>query len=160
MSIWNLAYKIIIDRIKFIPILNYIDYKKENSIKLLEEKFEWKRYGGKHYESIFTRFFQGYLLPNKYSYDKRKVHLSNLIMSGQISRDDAIREIEKDPYPSEALLKEDKNFFLKKFNYSEDEFISIMKTKPRDPNEFKSYQGMIEKLKPMVLKIKEFAKGN
>ena len=58
INILNLAYKIIVKKIKYIPILNYIDYNKEKVIELLEKEFGWKRYGGKHYESIFTRFFQ------------------------------------------------------------------------------------------------------
>lgn len=158
IDIWNLAYKIIVKKIKYIPILNYIDYNKEKVIELLEKEFGWKRYGGKHYESIFTRFFQGYILLNKNNYDKRKDHFSNLIMSGQISRGDALHELSKHPYPNQELLKEDIKFFLKKFNYTKLEFETIMMTKPRKPSDFKSYEGIFKKLKPLVLKIKEYAK--
>jgi N-acetyl sugar amidotransferase len=158
ISIWNLAYKIIVKKIKFIPVLNYIDYNKEKAIKLLEKEFGWRRYGGKHYESIFTRFFQGYILPNKYNYDKRKVHFSNLIMSKQISRVEALNELNKDPYPSQELLKEDTEFFLKKFNFTKSEFEIIMNSKSREPSEFKSYEYLFKKLRPLVSKIKEFAK--
>ena len=149
-----------IKKIKHIPILNYIDFNKEEAIKLLEEKYQWKRYGGKHYESIFTRFFQGYLLPNKYNYDKRKAHLSTMIMSNQISREEALNELNQNPYPDQNLLKVDLAFFLKKFDFSQKEFESIMKEKPKDAKDFKSYESMFEKLKPLVLKIKEYAKGN
>lgn len=158
ISIWNLAYKIIVKKIKYIPILNYTDYDKEKAIKLLEKEFRWRRYGGKHYESIFTRFFQGYILPNKYNYDKRKVHLSNLIMSKQISRREALNELNKNPYPSQELLKEDIDFFFKKFNFTKSEFQTIMNSKSREPSEFKSYEGIFKKLKPLALKIKEYAK--
>jgi len=160
ISIWNLAYKIIVKKIKYIPILNYIDYDKEKAIKLLENKFGWRRYGGKHYESIFTRFYQGYILPNKYNYDKRKMHLSNLIMSKQISRREALNELNKDPYPNQELLKEDINFFLKKFNFTKSEFQIIMNIKPRETSKFKSYEGLFKKLKYLILKIKEYAKRN
>ena len=160
INIFNFAYKILIKKIKHIPILNYIDFNKEEAIKLLEEKYQWKRYGGKHYESIFTRFFQGYLLPNKYNYDKRKAHLSTMIMSNQISREEALNELNQNPYPDQNLLKEDLAFFLKKFDFSQKEFESIMKEKPKDAKDFKSYESMFEKLKPLVLKIKEYAKGN
>jgi N-acetyl sugar amidotransferase len=158
IDIWNLVYKIIVKKIKYIPILNYIDYNKEKVIELLEKEFGWKRYGGKHHESIFTRFFQGYILLNKNNYDKRKDHFSNLIMSGQISRGDALHELSKHPYPNQELLKEDIKFFLKKFNYTKLEFETIMMTKPRKPSDFKSYEGIFKKLKPLVLKIKEYAK--
>ena len=159
ISIWNLAYKIIVKKIKYIPILNYVDYNKEKAIKLLEKEFGWRRYGAKHSESIFTRFFQGYILPNKYNYDKRKVHLSNLIMSKQISRREVLNELNKDPYPDQKLLKEDNDFFLKKFNFTQSEFEIIMNAKPRDPSEFKSNAGIFKKLKPLVSKIKEFSKN-
>jgi len=160
ISIWNLAYKIIVKKIKYIPILNYIDYNKEKAIELLEKEYEWKKYQGKHYESIFTRFFQGYILPNKYNYDKRKDHFSNLIMSGQISRSESLHELSKHPYPSQELLKEDIEFFLKKFNFTKLEFETIMRNKPKKPSDFKSYESMFKKLKPLVSKIKEFAKSS
>ena len=126
---------------------------------MLEKEFGWRRYGAKHSESIFTRFFQGYILPNKYNYDKRKVHLSNLIMSKQISRREVLNELNKDPYPDQKLLKEDNDFFLKKFNFTQSEFEIIMNAKPRDPSEFKSNAGIFKKLKPLVSKIKEFSKN-
>jgi N-acetyl sugar amidotransferase len=158
ISICNLAYKIIVKKIKYIPILNYVDYHKEKAIKLLEKEFGWRRYGAKHFESIFTRFFQGYILPNKYNYDKRKVHLSNLIMSKQISRREALNELNKDPYPNQELLKEDIDFFLKKFNFTKLEFQTIMNSKPIELSEFKSYEGIFKKLRPLALKIKEYTK--
>ena len=160
ISIWNFAYKVLIKKIKYIPILNYIDFDKEKAIELLEDKYGWRRYGGKHYESIFTRFFQGYILPNKYNYDKRKAHLSTMIMSGQINRDDALLELKNNPYPDQKLLEDDLEFFLKKFDFTKEEFEIIMKETPKDPKEFKSYESMLVKLKPLVLKIKEYAKGN
>lgn len=158
MSIWNMAYKIFVKKIKYIPILNYVNYDKEDAIKLLEKKFEWKRYGGKHYESIFTRFFQGYILPKKYNYDKRKVHLSNLIMSKQIDRNKALNELKKSTYPNEELLKEDMDFFLKKLNFSKIEFDKIMNSKPKEPTDFNSYEKFFEKFKLLKAKIKKYAK--
>lgn len=160
MSIWSFAYKVLVRRIKYLPILNYMDYDKEATIRLLEEKYGWKRYGGKHYESIFTRFFQGYLLPMKYGYDKRKAHFSTLIMSSQMSREEALQELTHNPYPSERLLEEDKAFFLKKFDFTEEEFEHMMKQCPKVPSDFNSYERLFETLKPLMLKIKEYAKGN
>jgi N-acetyl sugar amidotransferase len=158
ISIWNLAYKIIVKKIKYIPILNYVDYHKEKAIKFLEKEFGWRKYGAKHFESIFTRFFQGYILPNKYNYDKRKVHLSNLIMSKQISRREALNELNKDLYPNQELLKEDIDFFLKKFNFTKTEFQTKRNSQSRRLSEFKPYEGIFKKLRPLVLKIKEYTK--
>lgn len=160
ISIWNFAYKLLVKKIKYIPILNYVDYDKKNAIELLEDKYGWRGYGGKHYESIFTRFFQGFILPNKYNYDKRKAHFSTMIMSSQISREEALDELKQNPYFDKKLLEEDLEFFLKKFEFSIEEFEKIMKDKPLEPSNYKSYEIIFEKLNFIVLKIKEYAKGN
>ena len=159
ISIWNLAYKILIKKIRYIPILNYIDYNKVESIQLLEKKFDWKRYGGKHYESIFTRFYQGYILPNKYNYDKRKSHLSNLIMSRQISRDEALNELNKGPYVDQNLLHEDLNFVLKKLDITELEFNKIINDPIQDASNFNTDEAMIKKFKNIAAIIKKIAKN-
>lgn len=160
MSLLKFAYRLLIKKIKYITILNYIDFNKEEAMLFLEKNYNYKRYSGKHYESIFTRFYQGYILPNKYKYDKRKPHLSTLVMSGQLSREEALRELEKNPYPSEDLLQEDLEFFIKKFDLSREEFEHIMKQKPKEPTEYKSDERIIQKFTPFMQKIKEYAKGN
>jgi hypothetical protein len=124
---------------KFINILDYVNYNKKEAIKIIEERLEWRNYGGKHCESIYTRFFQGYILPKKFRYDKRRAHLSALICSGQITREEAIREIEKDPYPSEELKKEDKEYVIKKLRLSEKEFEGIMALPPKQFDDYSSY---------------------
>lgn len=160
ISITNFAFKVLVKKIKFIPILNYIDFDKDEAINLLEKEYGWTRYGGKHYESIFTRFFQGYILPNKYKYDKRKAHLSTMIMSGQITRNEALEILKENPYPDQKLLSDDLEFFLKKFEFTEKEFENIMNEKAKKPTEYKTYEGILLRLKPLVQKIKEYAKGN
>ncbi len=62
---------------KWVLLLNYVDYHKKEAIKILERELGWRYYGGKHFESIYTRFYQGYILPKKFGYDKRKSHLSS-----------------------------------------------------------------------------------
>ena len=73
---------------------------------------------GKHYESLFTRFFQGCYLPEKFGFDKRRAHLSSLVLSDQLSREQALEEMRKPPYP-EGKLDEDRLFFLKKLGLTE-----------------------------------------
>ena len=90
-------YWTFIRQIRVISILNYIDYKKEKAINILEKELKWKRYEGKHYESVYTRFFQGYFLPKKFGIDKRVGHYSDLIRAGQISRLDALDILKKSP---------------------------------------------------------------
>jgi N-acetyl sugar amidotransferase len=101
--------------------LNLLTYNKKEVKKIISRELNWVDYGGKHYESVFTRFYQGYILPKKFKVDKRKAHLSNLIFSGQISKAEAIVELENEIYPNE-LLKNDLDFVLKKLNFSRETF--------------------------------------
>lgn len=117
-----------------INLLNFIDYNKKQAKKTITKELEWRDYGGKHYESIFTRFYQGYILPNKFNIDKRKAHLSNLIFSNQITKEEALKELQLPIYPAEQLAI-DKPFVLKKLGFSEEEFKDYMNSKPV-PHEF------------------------
>ncbi len=111
--------------IRWVPILNYIPYVKSDAKKLLIDELSWRDYGGKHYESIFTRFFHAYYLPNKFEYDLRKTYLAALICSGQITRDEALEEL-KNPPAKEEMLVNDKEYVMKKLGLSTEEFESIM----------------------------------
>ena len=117
-------------------LLDYLDYQKSEAMDLLQNVLGWESYGGKHYESIYTRFFQGYILPTKFGYDKRRAHLSDLVGSGQLSREDALQQLAEDPYPSEALKQQDKDYVTKKLGLTADEFEEIMRLPPRAREEF------------------------
>jgi len=106
--------------------LNYMPYDREGAIKILQEKFNWSNYGDKHHESRFTKLFQSYYLPKKFGYDKRKAHLSSLIVSGLISRDEALNELEKPLYDKEELRR-DRLFVIKKLGLTEQEFDELIK---------------------------------
>ncbi|MGE0770178.1 MAG: N-acetyl sugar amidotransferase [Cyclobacteriaceae bacterium] len=125
LTIPKFFYYNMVRGIRIVSVLNYIHYKKEEAMKVLIDELGWQYYGGKHFESIYTRFFQGYILPTKFHIDKRKAHLSALIFSGQITREEAIKELEKPPYPAN-MQKEDMDYVIKKFNLSVDEFTQIM----------------------------------
>lgn len=114
-----------VKRIKVVRILDYMPYNKENAIQTLEKEIGWKPYEGKHNESRFTKFFQSYFQPMKFGYDKRKPHLSSLILSGQITRDRALREMEKELYPPDQL-REDRMFVIKKLRLTEKEFDDLL----------------------------------
>lgn len=122
-----------------VPILNYVPYSKADAMQLLQDKFGWEYYGGKHYESIYTRFYQGYILPKKFGFDKRRGHLSNLIVAGEVSREAALRELETDPYPPN-LLEQDRAFVIKKLGISEQEFAEILAAKPQSFWDYPSYE--------------------
>ena len=132
-------YYPIIKNIKMEFPLDYMSYNKNNAINELEQTIGWKKYGGKHHESIFTRFFQSYYLPTKFGYDKRKPHLSSLIVSNQITRTKALNELTKDPYSGMNFIQ-DKDFVLKKLRISEDVFEKIMTNNPKS---YKNYQSNI-----------------
>ncbi len=137
MSLFQQAFYRYLKGIQCVSILNYIPYVKEDAIKILSRELDWKDYGYKHGESIFTRFYQGYILPTKFNIDKRKMHLSNLIHSGQLTRETALKEMQKSPY-SPADLKKDKEYFLKKLGLTEDEFERIMKLPVKSHLDYKS----------------------
>lgn len=106
-------------RIKWVPFLDLLDYEKEPALAVLESQYSYARYPYKHYESVFTRFYQGFLLPKKFGVDKRLVHLSTLVVSGQMSRSQALQDLRTPPYPSEREQRVDLQFFLKKMGWSE-----------------------------------------
>ena len=116
--------------IKFWPILNYLSYNKEEAQKLLKKELGWREYGYKHYESIFTRFYQGYILYKKFHVDKRRAHLSTLICSGEITRDKAISELQSDPFPV-TQMEQDKEYVSKKFEMTREEFENLLSLPPR-----------------------------
>lgn len=120
------AYFSFAKQIKMVSLLNYYPYNKEAAMAIIKDKLGWKYYGGKHYESIYTRFFQGYMLPIKFGIDKRKAHLSTLIFSGQVTKEQALQQLMEPVYP-EALLREDLDFVKKKLNLSSTAFDEIMK---------------------------------
>lgn len=97
--------------------LNFMPYNKVMALEVLKEKIGYKEYGRKHGESRFTKFFQNYFLPQKFGYDKRLPHFSSLILSGQMTRDDALDEL-KCPLYDENELREDKSYIAKKLGIS------------------------------------------
>ena len=108
-------------QIKWVAFLDFFTYDKEQVLTTLEADYGYTRYPYKHYESVFTRFYQGYLLPWKFGVDKRRVHLSSLIASGQMDRTSAAEDLTKIAYPSERELDVDTKFFLKKMGWSEED---------------------------------------
>ncbi|MCL5959987.1 MAG: N-acetyl sugar amidotransferase, partial [Chloroflexi bacterium] len=135
--------------------LNYMPYNKAKAIQILESELGWRYYGGKHYESIITRFHQAYILINKFRVDKRKAHLSNLIYSGQITREEALEELRKELCPPD-MLAGDREYVIKKLGLTESEFEEIMAAPPRSyrdyPNEewlYRSYALLARRTKPL-----------
>lgn len=109
----------LVNRIQWTPFLDMMPFNKFAALAELTDKHNYKPYPYKHYESIFTRFYQGYILPNKFGVDKRRLHLGTLVASGQLSRDEALEGLKGIAYASEADLERDKQYFLKKMGWSD-----------------------------------------
>jgi len=160
LSLFNWLYYIFMKRIKFIPLLNYVPYVKKDAKKLLEKKLGWNDYGGKHYESIYTRFFQGYYLPVKFGFDKRRAHLSNLICSQQSTREEALEEISSDPYPTEEMKKRDREFVIKKLGLTEKEFENIISRPIKSFEDYPNNNFLFKKLNFFVNLSKKITSNN
>ncbi len=158
LSPLHLFYYIALKRVKKVNLLDYIPYSKKEAMRILIDELGWVYYGGKHYESVYTRFFQGFILPKKFKIDKRRAHLSTLVCAGEISREEAIVEISKPEYPSEDMLKQDMIFVKKKLGLSDAEFEHIIQLPPKKYTDYKNYQKIIKQLLTIYKKI--FASAN
>jgi N-acetyl sugar amidotransferase len=131
--------------IQTVKPLNYLDYNKSEAKKVIGDKLEWRDYGGKHYESVFTKFYQAHILPYKFHIDKRKPHLSTLIFSGQITKEQALEELKMPLYEEQALYQ-DKEYVFKKFGLTEIEFEALMKAPRVEHSVFGKQQSVTSKI--------------
>ena len=131
-------------RIRWIPFLDYFDYNKAEALDELVRNYGYKPYAYKHYESVFTRFYQGYILPNKFGVDKRRLHFATLVVSGQMTREEALRRVEGIAYPSEAELEDDKEYFIKKMGWSMDDLEAYIRRPERPHTDFPSERKLWE----------------
>lgn len=127
---------------KVVKPLNLIPYTKADAIETLKREFGWQPYANKHYESIFTRFYEGYWLIKKFGYDKRKCHFSSLILTEQLDRKEALDIISKPPYDEKQAL-EDLEYVAKKLGVTKEEFIDIMNQSNKTYEDYKNSAGMI-----------------
>jgi N-acetyl sugar amidotransferase len=119
------VYFTLIRKMSIIYPLNYIKYNKTDAMEKMTAELNWQYYGGKHYESRFTKFFQSYYLPEKFNIDKRRAHLSSMIISGQMKREEALRLIAAEPYNKDEI-SDDLEFVAKKLDWSVQEFKDII----------------------------------
>jgi N-acetyl sugar amidotransferase len=124
-----------IRKTKWAAPLDLMEYNKSNAMNFMKEHYDYKLYPYKHYESVFTRFYQGYILPEKFNVDKRKLHYSALIMSGQLERADALEKCKGFAYPSTEALQEDLQYFLKKMSWSPEDLKTYI-ARPEIPHSF------------------------
>ncbi|MBS1488671.1 MAG: N-acetyl sugar amidotransferase [Bacteroidetes bacterium] len=140
-----------------VSILNYVDYNKAEVKKIISSELNWRDYGGKHYESIFTKFYQAYILPEKFKIDKRKPHLSTLVASGQLSREEALIELGKPLYSPEDLHR-DREYVVKKLGLTDSQFNQMMQLPPRQHTDFKTDKHLKEKYMRLLQRTQKFRK--
>ncbi len=127
-------------RMRVVRPLNFMPYHKQTAIEELEQTIGWRSYGRKHGESQFTKLFQNYYLPRKFGFDKRRPHLSSLIVSGQMTRDQALEELEK-PLYDPVELKQDLDYLCKKLRITTDEFEHLIEIPARSHRDFPNWEG-------------------
>lgn len=111
----------------------------------ISRELKWQDYGGKHYESVFTRFYQGYILPRKFGIDKRRAHFSSQILMNKLGRSEALRKLEEPTYDPEMMAR-DFDYVIKKFDLTKEAFEQIMTTPPRSHFDYKtSWRSKLQK---------------
>jgi N-acetyl sugar amidotransferase len=162
LGLWHQAWYQLVKNIRSVQLLNYIDYNKKTVKDIISKELNWRDYGGKHHESIFTRFYQGYILPAKFHIDKRKAHLSTLIFSGQITKKMALEELAQPTY-DKRLQQDDKEYVAKKLGFSLEEFEAVLAQPNRKHEEFgtdvkqrEKYYSTMKTIKPITRIIKKF----
>jgi N-acetyl sugar amidotransferase len=139
---------------KWISFLDYFSYNKQEALNILQKEMNYKPYPYKHYESVFTRFYQGYILPHKFNVDKRRVHLSSLIITGQMTRKEAVKFLESSPYPDLSQEKQDKEFVMKKLGFTEEIFADYINT-PGVPHEYYANEKWLMDLLQYINRIRK-----
>lgn len=143
------AYWTFVRRIKIVNILNYMDFNKDKAIELLQKELGWRPYGGKHHESVYTKFYQAYLLPTKFNIDKRKAHLSNQVVNKEVDRSAALEELRK-PILAEVEKNEMIEFVKKKFQFSDEDFQAIMDAKVKSFKDYPNDYYLVEKSRKVL----------
>lgn len=141
MTMFDYLYYTFVKKVKQIRLLYYIPYDEQAILNMLTNEVGWQDYGGKHHESKYTGFFQSYILTRKFNIDKRKLHYSALIRSGQLNRADALMRVQSDPYTGG---KETMDYCLKKLGFTDEAFEQIMNNPPKLFLDYKSHYSLVK----------------
>lgn len=126
----------VVNRIKRVRPMYYLDYNKEGVKKFLKDQFGWEWYGGHHLENKLTNFYHTYYLPKKFNLDHRYVEYSAFVRSGKMDRDEALKLVQEPPTIDKDILEEVK----KRFDFSDEEFDEIMKQPQKTYRDYKTYK--------------------
>ncbi len=117
--------------------LNYINYNKDEAMNILEKNYNWIRYANKHYESRFTKFYEGYWLRKKFNFDKRRAHYSSLILTNQMTRKEAIKKLKDEPI-EDIDIKNEFRFVCEKLDITEEYLEKLMQSENKGFKDYKS----------------------
>jgi len=144
-------YNTLILRIKWTSLLDSMpEYGNEEALSYLTANYEYTPYGNKHYENVFTRFYQGHILPTKFGIDKRKPHLSSEIVAGKMTREEALVALQRPIYETEASLELDYQYVVTKLEMSENEMEAYLSREAKSQAAFKRDR-VLESLIPSLL---------
>lgn len=129
--------------VRVVKPLNYVPFYKEAAMDELVERFGWQKYKHKHYESRFTRFYEGYWLPTKFGYDKRRAHFSSLILTGQLSRAEALEKIAQPAYDAETIA-EDFEYIATKLGLTVEDLKALHNGPNRTHHDYKNNTALID----------------
>ena len=155
--IWHKFYLPYIRNIKLFRPLDMMKYNKEAAFKTLETRFGYQKYPQKHFESRFTKFYEGYWLPKRFGYDTRRVQFSSLILAGQLSRQPALDEL-KNPILSEDDVRIEFEYISNKLDISKDELQSYFTAPKKSYKDYKS-QSYLYNIGANMLRYLGFERG-
>ena len=155
--LWHKIYLPYIKKIKLIRPLDFMPYNKEEATQFLVDKFRYQRYAQKHFESRFTKFYESYWLPKKFGYDTRKVQYSSLIVTEQMTRDEALKKL-KTPAFDEGTISQDFEYIATKLGITIEQLQSYMDTPNKTYKDFKN-QMSIYNIGAKVLRMFGIEKG-
>ncbi|WP_114820320.1 N-acetyl sugar amidotransferase [Chryseobacterium sp. KLBC 52] len=138
---YKLYYKYVLGMQVYKP-LNCIPYIKNDVEKMLSDKYGWESFQHKHHESRFTRFFEDYWLPRKFGYQKRRAHFSSLILTGQMTRDEALDRVSR-PELSEEFLQKEFEYVAHKLDLTTDELQKLFEGENKTYNDYKNKRSLI-----------------
>ncbi len=154
----ELYYKLV-KGIRILYILNHVPYNKNQANDLLVSKFDWQPYGGKHHESVFTRFIQSFYLKKKFNIDYRRATFSTMIVTGEMTREDAMLELQKPGY-SEEQVQAEKAYISKKLGISLAELESIIDLPAKQYTDYPNDEKFLLKIYAAYHKIQSLKKKN
>jgi hypothetical protein len=145
-----------IHNIKSFKPLFFLDFNAKNAFDELHEFSGYEYYGNKHCESTLIKFLQVYYLPMKFKIDKRKSHYSSMIVSGQMTREEAIEKL-KEPQFDDRTIRHEIDFVLNKIGLNKDDFDRVMDEPPKQHSDYRT--SFVNKITGKILEIRKKGLG-